>query len=197
MNAYNFTDLTGQAFGEWTVLRRDATSKRPDGKVGNVYWWCRCQCGTKKSVMGMTLKNGRSTRCRKCWEHGHKHNLNARLWGRILRNAKLRGIPMELGDPKSAKSFLYDLLYTQQGSQCALSGLPIAVANTIRGDMGGKETTASLDRIDSNKGYTRPNVQWVHKDVNRMKGCLGQDRFVGLCQAVAKHASPEQPCPSA
>src|SRR5208282_629533 len=148
MSAYNFIDLTNRTFGKWTVLHRD-TSIPSTHRDGNVYWWCRCQCGIEKSVMGMTLKNGRSPNCRKCWENGHKHNLNSRLWGRILRNAKIRNIPMELGTPKSAKVFLYDLLYVQQDSRCALSGLPIAIANTIKGDMNQGETTASLDRIDS------------------------------------------------
>ena len=29
--------------------------------------------------------------------------------------------------------------------------------------------TASLDRIDSTKGYVRGNIQWVHKDINWFK----------------------------
>lgn len=185
MSAYNFIDLTNQTFDKWTVLHKDTTSAKP-----NVYWWCRCKCGTEKSVMGMTLKNGHSTQCRKCWEQGHKHNLNARLWGRILRNAKIRQIPMELGDSKSAKIFLYDLLYVQQNSRCALSGMPIVIANTIKGDMSRGETTASLDRIDSGKGYTKTNVQWVHKDINKMKMDISQANFIRLCQKVAEHSQP-------
>ena len=189
MSAYNFRDLTNQSFEKWTVLHRD-TGRLPTRKDSNVYWWCRCQCGIEKSVMGMTLKNGHSTQCRKCWEQGHKHNLNARLWGRILRNAKLRHIPIELGESKSAKTFLYDLLYIQQNSRCALSGLPIAIANTIKGDMNQGETTASLDRINSSGGYTKTNVQWVHKNINRMKLDLDQTEFIGLCQKVAEHFPP-------
>lgn len=177
---FNFKDLTGQGFGKWTVLKRDVTKT-----TTNVYWWCCCQCGTEKSVMGMSLKNGRSTQCRLCWERGHKHNLNARVWGRILRGAKLRGISVELGDKNDAKQFLYDLLHRKQQGRCALSGLPISIANTIRGDMSRGETTASLDRIDSSKGYTRDNVQWVHKDINKMKMDLSQNAFIALCKAVA------------
>ena len=37
--------------------------------------------------------------------------------------------------------------------------------------------TASLDRIDSSKGYTEDNIQWVHKDVNQMKMDLPEQRF--------------------
>jgi len=185
MPAYNFIDITGQPFGRWTVVKRDLNrGATPDDQ--NVYWLCRCQCGTEKSVMGMTLKSGRSTQCRRCWEQGHKHNLNARVWGRIIRNAKIRNLSHQLGTPKEGKQFLYDLLHNKQAGRCALSGLPISISNTIKGDMHG-ESTASLDRIDSSKGYTRDNVQWVHKDVNKMKMDLEQPVFIALCKTIASY----------
>jgi len=39
------------------------------------------------------------------------------------------------------------------------------------------DTTASLDRINSSKGYTLDNVQWVHKTVNIMKQGLSDEDF--------------------
>ena len=48
--------------------------------------------------------------------------------------------------------------------------------------------TASLDRIDSNKGYTKDNVQFVHKDINWMKQDFEQNKFIEYCKKVAnKH----------
>ena len=44
--------------------------------------------------------------------------------------------------------------------------------------------TASLDRIDNTKGYTQDNVQWVHKDINRIKSDLSQEYFLTLCKTV-------------
>ena len=187
MSTYNFKDLTDQRYGKWTVLERDVITQRPPTNP-NVYWWCECECGTRKSVMGMTLRNGRSAGCRRCWEHGHKHNFCSRLWHRIIRNAKLRGIAVDLGEKTSAKAFLYDLLHNKQQGRCALSRVQISIANTQQGDMVG-ETTASLDRINSNKGYTRDNVQWVHKDINKMKQDLDQAVFIRWCQEVAKSAT--------
>ena len=181
MAAYNFMDLTGQTFGKWTVGQRDLSRK-------STHWWCRCKCGTERSVSAESLRRKASTGCRRCYEQGHKYNLNARLWNRILRNAKLRGIPMELGDRKLAKSFLYDLLYNQQKGLCALSGLPIVIANTVKGDMSRGETTASLDRIDSSEGYTKSNVQWVHKTINRMKLDLDQADFIRFCRMVSEYS---------
>ena len=50
-----------------------------------------------------------------------------------------------------------------------------------------RSMTASLDRIDSCKGYTIDNVQWVHKWINVMKSDHSQDEFIALCRAVTTH----------
>lgn len=50
------------------------------------------------------------------------------------------------------------------------------------------ETTASLDRIDSDQGYILGNIQWVHKIVNIMKQDTVQSEFIGWCRAVVAHA---------
>jgi hypothetical protein len=45
-------------------------------------------------------------------------------------------------------------------------------------------TTASLDRKDSSKGYTKDNVQWIHKTINFMKGQMSDQEFVSWCKLV-------------
>lgn len=55
------TDLTGQKFGNWTVLgpvRRDNRSQKWDW-----YWKCKCKCGTEREVKGTALKRGLSRSC--------------------------------------------------------------------------------------------------------------------------------------
>ena len=46
-------DLTGQVFGDLTVLGENGKN----GK-GEYFWLCRCSCGGSKSVMGRLLRNG-------------------------------------------------------------------------------------------------------------------------------------------
>jgi hypothetical protein len=46
--------------------------------------------------------------------------------------------------------------------------------------------TASIDRIDSNLGYTESNVVWVHKDVNIMKNNFTKEYFLMMCQKVTE-----------
>lgn len=71
-------------------------------------------------------------------------------------------------------------LFLNQNRTCALSGAKLEF-----GTRGNELGTASLDRIDSNKGYIAGNVQWVHKHINLMKLDLEQDYFIELCSMVA------------
>jgi hypothetical protein len=49
----------------------------------------------------------------------------------------------------------------------------------------GSTGTASLDRIDSSKGYEEGNIQWVHKHINFMKRTYSQEYFIDMCKKVA------------
>lgn len=89
--------------------------------------------------------------------------------------ADLRGIDWELG-PEDIWE-----IYEKQNYVCALSGVDIGW------DTVGQIHTASIDRIDSSKGYTIENVQLVHKDVNFMKQAFSQEHFISLCKKVANN----------
>lgn len=67
-----------------------------------------------------------------------------------------------------------------QNRQCKLSGMPLKFKTHKYDEVG----NASLDRIDSSKGYTIDNVQWVHKDINKMKWNINQPEFLWLCDSV-------------
>ena len=72
-------------------------------------------------------------------------------------------------------------IYNQQDGRCALTGLLLThEAN--------KETNASIDRINSNYGYTVENVQLVCARVNFMKGNLSDCHFVMWCKKVAENS---------
>ena len=71
-------------------------------------------------------------------------------------------------------------LVDSQKNLCALTGMELK----FKGDF--DQITASLDRIDNSKGYITGNIQWVHKDVNMMRGSLSIKRFKDLCKMVAE-----------
>ncbi len=71
--------------------------------------------------------------------------------------------------------------------KCALSGREILLTRTAAQSYGNQ--TSSLDRIDSSKGYIKGNIQWLHKDVQKMKNNLSQKRFDQICKARVKKLS--------
>lgn len=74
-----------------------------------------------------------------------------------------------------------DDLFEKQNKKCALTGLDL----NFEVDKNRSGQIASLDRIDSSIGYVPENVQWVHKDINLMKGGLQEDYFVCVCRIVS------------
>jgi hypothetical protein len=109
---------------------------------------------------------------------GYKE-LSGEHWGLMRTAAKRRAIEFAITIEQA-----WDLLVAQD-NLCALSGLPIRLYG--RSKERRAKQTASLDRIDNEKGYTLDNVQWVHKHLNNMKLIHSQEYFIELCTAVAEH----------
>ena len=93
----------------------------------------------------------------------------------FYKNAITRGYEWAI-TPEDVNS-----VYLQQNKKCALSGLDIGWSET------NWEHSASIDRIDNAKGYTKDNIQLVHKKINMMRGSLSVKEFVEFCRAVASN----------
>ena len=59
----NVQDITGEVFGELTVLERDFEEESKHPSRGSTYWKCKCSCGNEKSILKGSLKSGRTTSC--------------------------------------------------------------------------------------------------------------------------------------
>lgn len=94
----------------------------------------------------------------------------------IKTSAKRRNIEFDI-----TIEFLWDV-FLKQGRTCALSGKELIFGSNKK-----EETSASVDRIDSSKGYTEDNVQWVDKTVNVMKWSLSQEDFIEICKQIAEN----------
>ena len=82
---------------------------------------------------------------------------------------------------KISKQDLEELLIASNGV-CAISGFPLTLERN-------NLLLASVDRIDSSKGYIKGNVQFVAKCVNIAKSDLPQDEFIAMCKAVVDYNS--------
>lgn len=76
-------------------------------------------------------------------------------------------------------------LWEDQKGRCALTGWKMTMTRRV----GIVRTNASIDRIDSSKGYTLDNVQLVCVAANKAKFDLSQKEFVKLCRSVLAKAA--------
>ena len=84
------------------------------------------------------------------------------------RSTKMKEVSVTIEDLDDA--------WERQEGLCALSGVKLNLQKNGR--------NASVDRIDSDKGYIKGNIQWVHKYINKMKQDLPDDLFVEWCGKV-------------
>jgi hypothetical protein len=130
------------------------------------------------------LLRGLSRGCIKCRRFVGNQNpgwngyedIPGNLFGILKKSAEIRGIEVEIT--------IQDLqeLWEKQGGKCALSGQQLKLCSKKFG------ITASVDRINQKLGYTRSNIQWVHKDVNLMKNRFDEEYFIDVCRKIVDTA---------
>jgi hypothetical protein len=69
--------------------------------------------------------------------------------------------------------------YLKQKGICCYTGISLNILNTLK-----KDSNASIDRRDSNLGYTPDNIQWVYKPLNIMKNSFSEKEFLFVCNQV-------------
>lgn len=179
----------GDKFGNWSVI---------DNKIVfgggmreySVKVRCNCDKATERYVSCRKLKKGISWGCdcvrRKENSHFWKGigEISGKYISQIRNRAKIKNIEMSLD-----KKYLWNL-YLSQNKKCALSGIDICFGGrNYEIEDKFEEDTASLDRIDSSKGYIKGNVQWVHKDINMMKNVFSVEKFKKLCKIITEYGN--------
>ena len=155
----------GKTFGNLFIVKA--------GKVCE----CQCKCGNICFLTARELKRGRvkSCGCLKKEKVAGFEGITGNCFNRCRYGAISRKIVFDI-----TAQDMWDKFVEQDG-KCAISGVPIFL-RTKSLDL----PTASLDRIDSQKGYVVDNIHWVHKTINIMKWDLPLHEFVEWCKIVAK-----------
>lgn len=175
-----YKNLTGKKFNKLTVIKDHGRMRD-----GTVKWLCKCDCGNECHYQSRHLVRKKSPvvscGCHRNNQKGSNHpqwtgyeGISGGWWqNHILReiNGKRHKVPVTLTIKEG-----WDLL-VKQNFKCAISQLPIYIE--------GYGGTASIDRIDSSKGYELSNVQWTHKHINFMKSTHTQEYFIEMCKKVA------------
>jgi hypothetical protein len=177
-------NLIGRKFGQLTPIRRLREKKR-----GNYVWLFQCSCGNHIKLTTGAVSGPYGTKSCGCLftkkliernKNTHRYGKDNPAWrgegllpgayiSHIQYNSRMRKIFFDVKPTQLMR------LYTKQTGKCALSGLKISF----------QDNSASLDRINSKKGYIMGNVQWVHKDINIMKNAYPEKYFVDMCKLIA------------
>ncbi len=146
---------------------------------------CLCDCGKEFLTMAHNATDpSRATRRHSCgcmkspkdeqskrWKgvEGFPH----RLFNSFKYGAALRKLEFDIT--------LEDMLelFKSQNGLCRLTGEVLTLER--------RDCNASLDRIDSSKGYIGGNLQWVLKQVNLAKGRMTTPQFIEMCRKVAEY----------
>lgn len=177
----------GEHIWDWIVV--DNGPVLIDKKRGTKGVVVQCKCGALQQMTISSLMSGYTKRCFNCRDINTSRrryegvgDLSGTYYTQIRNGAKQRNLEFSV-----SKEYLWNL-YQQQNGKCALSGITLDLtknfANILRKT--GQYVSASIDRIDSTRGYVEGNVQWVHKDINQIKHKFGQEVFIKMCKLVAK-----------
>ena len=143
-------DLTGQKFGKLTALRPI--------KTGNsVKWACLCDCGNEATVYGYDLQRGRvvSCGCRKI-KHGDRYTRLYTIWQSMKKRCT----------NKNHKFYQY---YGGKGITVCREWMEDFTIFKSWSLANGYTDDLTIDRIDSSKGYSPENCQWITAEENTRK----------------------------
>lgn len=167
----------GKTFSKWTILSQSELGVRHPKLIA------RCVFGKEQQVNRDNSLSGKSTGCRKCsgmarhknpsWS-GYK-DIPGHFFGIAKRGAEERSIEFAITIEQVQAQ------WEKQGGKCALTGMELVFKPKSL------DRTASIDRIDSKRGYVIGNIQFVHKKINKMKNNIDEDLFVEMCKRVAWH----------
>ena len=170
-------DLTGQKFGDWSVLRLDENKN----KHGHRMFICRCACGVEKSLRGSMLTSGGSLGCGCVGFKGKNktHNMSNTRTYTSWYSMKQRCL-----NPSNSS-------YGKYGARgIAVCERWLESFENFLLDMGERPDGTTLDRIDFNGNYEPSNCRWASpmvQTLNRRETVWISDGEDELCfQHMAK-----------
>jgi len=81
-----------------------------------------------------------------------------------------------------------ELQWNNQNGICPYSGIELKLATHTNTNIN-PIYRASIDRIDSSKGYVINNIQFVSTSINYMKNKLTHNETIDLCKLISKNYS--------
>ena len=174
------SDFIGKKFGGVTITKSI-------GVIGR-YRFVEIECAVCKNKCEKQFHNVISGNLSSCGCQKKSSGSFSKQWKGVGEIGKSFFYSIEVGAKSRNLPFSITMqqiwdLFLKQDRKCAYSG-QILRFSTNRNSHDG---TASLDRIDSSKGYVKDNIQWIHKDINRMKQHFSENNFLYLVKLISKY----------
>ncbi len=182
-----FTELTGNRFGFWTVLQKDKDERASNGSI---MWKCECICGVEKLVASKNLLDGSSKSCG-CKRLETKFNTRPtlspkervmnQLYDVYRRGATKRGLIFELTREQFADLSLGNCHY------CGVAPKQKIVIKRYFDDICYFKN--GIDRKDSTRGYQIDNCVSCCWFCNRSKLDMSYDTFIDYLNQIFQFRS--------
>lgn len=167
-------------------VRKNESARSPHitvgGKEGKKCSLCKEEKPLEQFNAHVRMWDGYSSSCRSCQSAWHKkkysssqHNLDF-----VIKNAKRCALQRGL-EFTVTEEYLKDL-FDKQGGMCSYSGVKLSFEKK-------DPARATIDRVDSNKGYVVNNVVWCSYRVNIMKGADDVDEFKKWIRMLSEHGT--------
>lgn len=158
----SYENIIGKAFGDLTVVKLLRKNNR------NILD-CKCSCGRHQFLYRWQLKDRLS--CSVCGKYSKqyfskKNDLDVQFFNTLKSNNENFQITYKYAN---------DLL-KKQHHRCAYTGAILLSSNNCN--------NCTLDKINPKKGFIKNNVQWVCKQVKKMKGQMSNKQFLCFCKKI-------------
>jgi hypothetical protein len=168
-----------EKYGNLFIVKQVESNKRRNAKFE-----CLCDCGTVCIKLGHLLRTKKTQSCGCLRKKNTKYmrfkglyEIPGTYFGHIRSGAEKRDLEFNI-----TIEYIWTL-FLKQNRKCVLSNILLSFPKNYKDKTG----NASLDRIDSSKGYIEGNVQWIHKDINKMKQDLNEQYFIDMCTKIANN----------